>query len=73
MDQTQALIRLGRAQQKIRDVMETLEIRSYSKHDVFWDPNDAEIRDTLEDVRLYIARLNEQMNDLHNLLWDDDE
>ena len=69
MDQTQALIRLGRAQQKIRDIIETLEIRSHSKHDVFWDPLEMRKMDTLEDVRMYIARINEQMSDLHNILW----
>lgn len=72
MNETKTLILFGRAQERIRQIMEHLESKNCSKHDPFWDV-EGEAGDKLDEVRRHLALLYEQMSELHNIMWYDDE
>lgn len=75
------ILRLGRAQERISQIMEDLDSRSCSKHDPFWEVTECATKDTcyevandkLDDIRMHLASIYEQMTDLNNCLWGEDE
>ena len=66
------ILRLGRSQERMRQIMNDLEFFNCSKHNSYWDEA-GEIGDKLDDVRRHLSAIYEKMADLHNCLWDDDE
>lgn len=72
METTEALLRMGQAQQMIRYIMENLNSRNCSKHDPFWE-EEGDTGEKLDEIRRHLSGIYEQMSELHNLLWDDDE
>lgn len=68
-----AVIRLGRAQQYLKNLMETDIFNNLSKHDPNWNSTDEQQADFLDDLRMGLGSLNDNLWTLVGILNPEDE
>jgi hypothetical protein len=67
------VIRLGRAQERLKSILQSEVFDGLSKHDVKWDSEHQREADILEDVRLQLGAVHDNLWDLMGILQPEDQ